>query len=223
VIPEAGYLREVERLCRAHDAFLIVDEIQTGLGRLGTLWGLDPEGIAPDVMLVAKGLSGGVVPVGAAVATAGAFRGLNDDPFLHSSTYAGNPLAAAAAKAAVETTIEEDVPARAAALGTRILELLSDALREGCPELVADVRGRGLLIAAEFRQDHFAADFMFELLGQGVIISTSLNAQRTARLHPPVVMDESDVEWLAGALRASAESIGRRYSTQTKGAGNATR
>ena len=95
IVPPAGYLAAVQRICRRHDALLIVDEVQTGLGRLGTWWGGDPEGLEPDVMLVGKGLSGGVVPVAAVVATAAAYRPFDRDPFLHSSTFAGSPLAAA--------------------------------------------------------------------------------------------------------------------------------
>lgn len=224
VIPPDGYLADVERICREHDTFLIVDEIQTGLGRLGTLWGMEPEGITPDAMLVAKGLSGGVMPVGALVATTAAFTGLNEDPMLHSSTYAGNPLAMAAARAAIDTIVDEDIPARARELGPRVKEALQAGLDAGCPDLVTEVRGRGLLVAVEFNEDHYAADFMFELLGNGVIISTSLNTHRIARLHPSAVMSDEDVDRLASALAKSAESIGKRYGKPTaKGAAHASR
>src|SRR5262249_17870045 len=92
IVPPAGYLRTVRDLCDQNGAFLILDEIQTGLGRLGAWWGADREAISPDILLVGKGLSGGCVPVAAAVTTPRAFEPLNRDPLLHSSTFGGNPL-----------------------------------------------------------------------------------------------------------------------------------
>ncbi len=121
IIPPDGYLRDVQAICRRHGAMLIFDEIQTGLGRFGTWWGADREDVTPDVLLVGKGLSGGCVPVAAAVATPQAFAALNRDPLLHSSTFAGSPLAAVAARATIEVICDEDLVGRANALGARLL------------------------------------------------------------------------------------------------------
>jgi putrescine aminotransferase len=213
VVPSRGYLREVERLCRERHAFLIFDEIQTGLGRLGTWWGADIEGVTPDAMLVGKILSGGIVPVGAVVATSEAFQPLNMDPLIHSSTYGGNPVAMAAVQATLEAIEREDAVARADRLGAAIKSLLSDALGDACGDLVEEVRGVGLLLAVEFKADHFAGDFVFELLSRHVIVSTSLNTNRVVRLHPSITISESDLVWLHDAVQESAAAVSKRFGS----------
>jgi putrescine aminotransferase len=213
VIPRAGYLRDVERICRKHNAFLILDEIQTGLGRLGVWWGAMIEGITPDVLLVGKILSGGLIPVGAVVATTDAFEPLNLDPLIHSSTYSGNPVAMAAVQATLEAIEREDAVSRAGRLGAEIKALLMDALSDACQDLVEEVRGMGLLIAVEFKADHLAGDFVFELLRRHVIVSTSLNTNRVVRLHPSITISDSDLAWLRGAVEESAAAVSSRFGT----------
>jgi putrescine aminotransferase len=212
IIPADGYLRAVRELCDRHGALLVLDEIQTGLGRLGSWWGADREGVSPDLLLTGKGLSGGVVPVAALVATADVFGPLNEDPVLHSSTYAGNPLAMAAASAAIATIEEEGIIERAATIGARLLDELVALRRDVAPTVLAAVRGRGLLLALQFAEDHHAGDFVLELLARRVIISTSLNVNRVVRLHPAAVIGEEDIQWLLGALRESASAIEHRYA-----------
>ena len=107
VVPPPGYLREVADLCTENDALLIVDEIQTGMGRLGTWWGIEAEQVVPDILLVGKGLSGGVVPIAAMVATPRAYAPFAKDPYLHTSTFAGSPLACAAATATIGVIHDE--------------------------------------------------------------------------------------------------------------------
>ncbi|HEX8067909.1 MAG TPA: aminotransferase class III-fold pyridoxal phosphate-dependent enzyme [Thermoleophilaceae bacterium] len=209
VIPPPGYLAEVERACREHDAFLIVDEIQTGLGRLGRWWGVDREGVRPDVMLVGKGLSGGVVPVAAAVATERAYSILDRDPMLQTATFAGSPVAMAAATAAVTAIGEEGIVERARRLGARLLAGVEEAVRSGCPELVVDVRGEGLLIGVELAEPGLVGELTLELLARGVIVNHSLNAHAVLRLTPPAVMEEADVEELLDALADAARAVGR--------------
>ena len=212
VIPADGYLSGVRELCDRHGALLVLDEVQTGLGRLGTMWGADHDGVAPDVLLCGKGLSGGIVPVAAVVATPEVYAPLSQDPFLHSSTYAGNPLAMAAARAAVQTIAGDGIVDRARSLGEELLREIAAIAAECAPTVVTDVRGRGLLLAIEFAEDHFALDLVVDLLARGVIVSTSLNAHRVVRLHPAAVMDGDDVARLLGALRASATAIEARHA-----------
>lgn len=138
----------MSRLCRTYGAFLIVDEIQTGLGRLGSWWGMDADAASglppqPDVLLVGKGLSGGVVPVAAMVATAAAYGPFSRDPYLHTSTFAASPIACAAALAAVEALDREGVVPRAKALGERLLAGVRAACALYTGGLVREVRGRG--------------------------------------------------------------------------------
>jgi putrescine aminotransferase len=206
VLPPAGYLRGVAEACRESGAFLVVDEVQTGLGRLGSWWGVDAENVCPDALLVGKGLSGGVVPVAAMVARADAYAPFSRDPFLHTSTFGGSPLACSAALATIETLRAGDLIARAARLG----ELLLDAVRSVCgewsPGMVAEVRGRGLLIGVEFRDQTAVGEVALALLDRGILVNHSFNAARVLRLTPPAVLSEDEValflSGLDGALRA---------------------
>jgi putrescine aminotransferase len=209
VIPPPGYLRGVAELCAAHGAFLVVDEIQTGLGRLGTWWGIDPEGFVPDVMLVGKGLSGGVVPVAAMIARPDAYTPFSRDPYLHSSTFAGSPLACAAALAAVETIQAEQIVPRAAALGARVLDGVRDVCARHGQALVAEVRGRGLLIGVECRQEAYVGELVLELIDRGVLVNHSLNASRVLRLTPPAVIDDDHLDVFLTTFDDAVRAVAR--------------
>lgn len=148
-IPPEGYLKEVRRITQERGVLLILDEVQTGLGRTGKLWAAEWEGIAPDLLTSAKALGGGVMPISATVARPEIFEILRKEPLIHSSTFGGNPLAAAAALAALEVILEEGLPQRAHELGTRFLSELQK-LAEAHPSLLQEVRGRGLMIGLEF-------------------------------------------------------------------------
>ncbi|MCX4813543.1 aminotransferase class III-fold pyridoxal phosphate-dependent enzyme [Streptomyces sp. NBC_01239] len=205
-IPPVGYLAEAAALCRVYGAFLIVDEVQTGLGRLGTWWGVDPEGVVPDVLLVGKGLSGGVVPVAAMVATKDAYGPFSRDPYLHTSTFGASPIACAAALAAVETIDREDIVGRAASLGRQLLAGVEDVCAPYRGHLVHDVRGRGLLIGIEFTRAQAVGETLLELVGRGVLVNHSLNSTRVLRLTPPAIADADEtrlfLDTLAEALKA---------------------
>lgn len=200
VIPPPGYLAAVQRLCRANDAFLIVDEIQTGLGRTGTMWAHQPEIDCPDVLLVGKALSGGVVPVSAVLATATAFRPFADDPTLHSSTFGGSPLASAAVIATVGALVAGDTAARAAELGERMLATVGDLCAQYVGRTVREVRGRGLLIGIEFTRPDLAAELVTDLLAHGVIVNHSLGASAVVRLTPPAVLTDDQERTVLVAL-----------------------
>lgn len=219
VIPPPGYLRHVRHRCTQTGALLIADEIQTGLGRLGRWWGVDATGagtesVVPDVLLVGKILSGGVIPVGAVIATDGVFAPLDADPLLHSSTYAGNPLAAVAATETIRVIAREGLVERSAALGLEILAMTRDIVSTHCPDLVREVRGAGLLIGIDFAAPDLAAEFMMALLEQRVITSYSLNTHTVLRLTPPAVLDRADLDFLACALTAAARDLTRRNCTR---------
>ena len=206
-IPPAGYLRAVRELCDRTGALLILDEIQTGLGRLGAWWGADLAGIRPDVLLAGKILGGGVIPVGAVLATAELFAPLNADPLLHSSTFAGSPLAAAAVTATVGVIAEEGLVERDWLLGGQVTELAQDAVDRYCPSLVQQVRSQGLLIGIDFISAEMATEFMMNLLNERVIPSFSLNSSNVLRLTPSALMDAADLQWLGTALRRAAEQL----------------
>ena len=210
-LPPPGYLRAAELACREHGAMLVLDEIQTGLGRVGAWWAADREGVVPDVLLAGKSLSGGVVPVAAAVASPEAFEPLCRDPLIHSSTFGGAPLAAAAARAAIGVIEDEGLVERSARLGAELLEGLRTAAEAEMPHVVADVRGAGLLIGVELRSEVAAAELVLELVSERILTNHSFNAGRVVRLTPPAVMTDAEAEWLLRGFAAAAAAIGRRY------------
>ncbi|MDN3297068.1 aminotransferase class III-fold pyridoxal phosphate-dependent enzyme [Streptomyces ficellus] len=207
VIPPAGYLRDVAALCREYDAFFVLDEVQTGLGRLGHWWGADREGVVPDVLLVGKGLSGGVVPVSAAVATAEAFGAFDKDPFIHTSTFSGSPLAMAAAQGAIRAIKEEGLVDASRELGARLVRELDRIARQALGDRLLEVRGAGLLIGIEFTEQGLAGDLLLELLAEGVIANHSLNSHMVLRLTPPAVLTEEDVAFLLAAYSRAVANL----------------
>ncbi|MCX4690682.1 aminotransferase class III-fold pyridoxal phosphate-dependent enzyme [Kitasatospora purpeofusca] len=212
ILPPPGYLREVENACRAHNALLVLDEVQTGLGRLGTWWGADREDVVPDILLVGKGLSGGVIPVAAMVATATAYAPFNRDPFIHTSTFGASPIACAAAEAAVETLWTEGLVERGAAIGARLIDGLDAILTDTCPHLVKEVRGAGLLIGIELIDERIAGEFVLELVQAGLLVNHSLNSHRVIRLTPAATLSDDDIDLLFARFHQAATSIAATHT-----------
>lgn len=212
-IPPAGYLREVRELCNQHGAIFVLDEIQTGLGRLGRWWGADRDGITPDILLVGKALSGGIVPVSAMVATPEIFRPFSKDPFIHTSTFSGAPIAMAAARAAVEAIEQDDLVERSARLGTTLLAGMRASVARHCAHLVADVRGVGLLIGVEMAGLGLAGELLSEMVNHHVLVNYSLNAGAVLRFTPPAVMSDGDVDFLLAAFDDACAAVAARYPT----------
>jgi putrescine aminotransferase len=206
IVPPAGYLRSVAALCRQHKAFLVLDEVQTGLGRLGAWWGADREDIVPDVLLAGKALGGGVIPVSALVATDEAFAPFDRDPFIHTSTFSGAPLGMAAVRGALAAIQEDDLVTRADRLGRQ----LSAELGRLCQDIFGDMatlRAVGLLIGVELSVDGLAGELLLELMAAGVIANHSLNSDRVLRLTPPAVLDEREVQFLLDAFEGAARAV----------------
>jgi putrescine aminotransferase len=203
-VPPPGYLRGVRELCDRSGAVFIADEVQTGLGRCGALFACDIEGVVPDVMTLAKGLSGGVIPIGAYVARPGVWNAAYAKaPLLHTSTFGGNPLACAAALAALDVLVEDDLAVNARERGAELLAG-ARALAARYPAAIADVRGVGLLAGVELRNEGYAGTIIPELLKRGVTAAWTLNQQRVIRLEPPLIVDAAQI---ATALRALDEAV----------------
>ncbi len=202
-VPPEGYLKGVRELTRKKGVLMIADEVQTGLGRTGKLFGVDWEEVAPDLMTLAKALGGGVMPIGACVGRREVFEIFRQNPLFHSSTFGGNPLAAAAALAAIEVTLEENLPQRASEMGRYLMEGLQ-ALKAQYPHLIEEVRGRGLLLGVEFTDADIGALVVAELAERGVITAFGLNNPKVVRLEPPLIIGKEHVD---EALTAFSESL----------------
>ncbi|MGH3758283.1 aspartate aminotransferase family protein [Actinophytocola sp.] len=207
IVPPAGYLPAVAALCAEHGAFLVLDEIQTGLGRLGHWWGGDRDGVVPDVLVAGKALGGGVVPVSAMVATEAAFAPFDRDPFIHTSTFSGAPLGMAAARGALAAIAEEDLVGRAGRIGARLLVELTRLCADVLGDAVAEVRGVGLLIGIECAVEGLAGELLLELMEAGVVANHSLNSDRVLRLTPPAVLDERERQYLLDAFERAARAV----------------
>jgi putrescine aminotransferase len=216
-IPPPGYLQDVAQKCRKHGAVLVLDEILTGLGRVGSWWAADREEVIPDVLLAGKALSGGVMPVAAALATAELYEPLARDPLLHTSTFGGAPLAAAAVKATIETIEVEGLIDRANQLGGSILQTLEVLAQSEAGHLIGGIRGAGLLLGIEFVNQLAAGEFTLQMLSQGILVNHSFNASRVIRLTPPAVMSEEELQWLLRGLSSSIKALADTYPGKPEG------
>jgi putrescine aminotransferase len=209
-IPHDDYLRGVRQLCDEFGALLVLDEVQTGMGRTGKMFCYEHYGVVPDILCLAKAFGGGVVPAGAVVANRDVFSRLFDNPFLHTTTFGGNPLACAAALATINVLIEERLPERAAIVGERMLDGLRAAAREH-RGIVVDVRGKGLMMAMEF-VDH-AAGFELgkHLLEMGVLVSGTLVNAQVVRVEPPLTITEEQANYVCGAVAKALEIMSTTF------------
>src|SRR5947209_5151440 len=181
-LPAEGYLQAVRRLCDEQNVLLMLDEIQTGVGRCGTLWAYEQYGIEPDVMTLAKGLAGGV-PIGAILAkeqVAACFV-----PGDHGSTFGGNPLATAAGYSVLKYIVDNDLPAEVARKGEQLLQRLHGI--EDRHHEIAEVRGRGLLCAVQFQTD-IADAVMRACTEQGLLVN--MLRGNTVRFSPPLTVSD---------------------------------
>ncbi len=197
IVPPRDYFKSVREICDRAGALLILDEIQTGLGRTGKMWASEHWGVLPDIMAVSKGLGGGV-PLGAALAKSEIVESLKRGE--HTSTFAGNPLACAAGSATLEFIMKNDLPGKAEVLGRRMKDGLSKIASEH--RISREVRGMGLMLALEARVD--IREPLLEALREGVIFAYS--GREVFRFLPPIVIDDSQIarglEVLGGVLSA---------------------
>jgi acetylornithine/N-succinyldiaminopimelate aminotransferase len=191
-VPADGYLAGLRAICDAAGALLILDEIQTGLGRTGAMLALEREGVVPDILTLGKGLGGGF-PVAAFLTTEAVAKTVRLGD--HGTTFGGNPLACAAADAVLRVVVEERLPARAAALGERLMERLRSFAAEH-PDRVETVRGRGLLVGLVLRDAEAAAALPLRALERGVLVNVT--AGRVVRFFPALNIPEEDL-WPAVA------------------------
>ncbi len=212
-IPPPGYLRAAREACDRAGALLIADEVQTGLGRCGMLFGCDRDGVVPDVMTLAKGLSGGVMPAGAYIARASVWNAAYAKaPLLHTSTFGGGELACAAALAAMDVLQEDGLVENARERGAQLLEGCR-AIAAEYPEVIREARGLGLLVGVELTNEGYGGWIIPEMVKAGVTAAWTLNQQRVIRLEPPLVVTAQEVERALAALRAgvatAVQKLGR--------------
>jgi len=192
-MPGPNYLRDVRELCDEHNVLLILDEIQTGMGRTGKFFAYEHFGITPDIMTLAKGLGGGV-PIGAMLATdkvASSFQ-----PGNHASTFGGNPLVCAAAVATIETLLEDGFILDQCNRMSEYLTEKLEQLREEFPSLIIEIRGKGLLLGIELARD--GDPIVRECLEKGMLVNCA--AGNVLRFIPPLIVQKKDIDRLIDVL-----------------------
>ncbi len=194
IIPPAGYLKEVAEICRKNNVLFMADEIQTGLGRTGKLFASLYEDVRPDVTIIGKAMAGGFYPVSAVLADK-AILGLFK-PGEHGSTFGGNPLAAAVARAALKVIRDENLPERSRMLGEYFMEQLAEI---PSPH-VREVRGRGLLIGVELKPEARGARRFCEALQQRGILAKETH-DSVIRFAPPLIIDRETIDWALPSIR----------------------
>jgi ornithine--oxo-acid transaminase len=188
IIPPAGYLKEVKTVCEKNNVLLILDEIQTGLGRTGKILAEEHEGIEADLTLIGKALSGGFCPISAVLSNAEVLGVLK--PGEHGSTFGGNPLACAVARTAIKVLIDENMIENAAVMGEYFLSRLSEIKSP----YIKEVRGKGLMIGVELiHEAEGARQFCEKMMLRGVLCKET--HENIIRFSPPLVITKDEIDW----------------------------
>ncbi|HOH19603.1 MAG TPA: ornithine--oxo-acid transaminase [Anaerolineaceae bacterium] len=194
IIPPAGYLKRIREICQQNNVLLIADEIQTGLGRTGKLFACNHEDVRADMVIIGKALSGGFYPVSAVLADQ-AILGLFK-PGEHGSTFGGNPLAAAIARAALKVLVDERLVENSAAMGEYFIEQLAEIPSRH----IREVRGKGLLIGVELKPEARGARRFCEALQQRGILAKETH-EHVIRFAPPLIISKETIDWALPIIR----------------------
>jgi len=187
IVPPDDYLPTVRRICTERGVLLILDEVQTGLGRTGKMFGCDHNSVVPDIMCLGKAISGGVIPCAAFHTTDEIFNSFHPNPFYHTSTFGANPMATTAAAATIQTLQEERLVERCAEMGAHFMFGLK-LLQARYPSIIRDVRGRGLLIGVEIVDAKVGESLAQRMFDRNVLIAYTLNKPEVIRIEPPFVI-----------------------------------
>jgi putrescine aminotransferase len=206
IVPPDEYWPRLREICTRYGVLLIADEVQTGMGRTGKMFGVEHWDVAPDIMCLGKALGGGVMPLSAFIATPEIWKVLEPNPFIHSSTFGGNPLACAAGIAAVNVTLEEDLPGQAAATGEYFITELRRIQKHYSDHLV-EVRGLGLLIGLEFVDSEFGYAVAAGLFKRGVLVAGTLLNAKTLRIEPALNIPRELVDEVLEKLEETLKEL----------------
>jgi putrescine aminotransferase len=204
-----GYLAAARELCDRYGAMLIFDEIQSGMGRSGKMFACEHDGVTPDLMALGKGFGGGVMPIGAVVGTPRTWERYIENPFLHTTTFGGNPVACAAAIATLNVLLEEDLPRQAGEKGEYLLGKFAE-LGAKYPDLLVEWRGRGLMLGLEFSDNEKGYEVAKELFARQILIGGTYINARTLRVEPPLTIGYEQLDRFLAALDESMAVVSGR-------------
>jgi putrescine aminotransferase len=200
IVPPDDFWPRLREMTRRYGVLLIADEVQTGMGRTGKLWGVDHWGVEPDILAVAKSLGGGVMPVSAFCSTEEIWQVMMyPNPFIHTNTTGGGPLACSAAIAAIHITLRDKLWEQAAAKGAYLIPKL-EALAVTYPQVFERITGRGLLIGMHFRNPEVGYRVAAGLFRRGVLVAGTLISANTVRIEPPLVISYEQIDEVLNRL-----------------------
>lgn len=209
IVPPDDFWPRVRAVTKKYGVLLIADEVQTGLGRTGKLWGVNHWDVVPDILATAKSLGGGVMPVSAVTTTEEIFKPMMyPNPFMHTTTTGGGALACAAAIAAINVTLRDRLWEGAAAKGSYLIEKVTE-IAEEFPQLYKEVTGRGLLIGQHFQSPELGYKIAAELFKRGVVVAGTLTSAQTIRIEPPLIIEQSEIDEGLNRLRDAVGVVAR--------------
>ena len=211
IVPPDEYLPAVREICSRRGVLLLLDEVQTGLGRTGEMFGCNHSGVVPDIMSLGKAISGGVIPCAAFHTTDEIFNSFHPNPFYHTSTFGANPMATTAAAATMQTLQEENLVLRSNKMGDYFRRGL-DQLRELFPQIIRDVRGRGLLIGVEIVDAKIGESLAARMFERNVLIAYTLNKPEVIRIEPPLIITRELIDTALERFEDSLQEVSRHHA-----------
>ncbi|MEI6290434.1 MAG: aminotransferase class III-fold pyridoxal phosphate-dependent enzyme, partial [Chloroflexota bacterium] len=209
IVPPDDFWPRVRASTKKYGTLLIADEVQTGLGRTGKLWGVDHWEVVPDILAVAKALGGGVMPVSAVCTTEEIFTPMMyPNPFMHTTTTGGGALACSAAIAAINVTLRDDLPGQAAEKGEYMIKKVK-ALAEKYPQVYNLVTGKGLLIGQHFKSPELGYKVASAMFKRGVVVAGTLTSAQTIRIEPPLVISYPEIDEGLNRLSDSVAEVAK--------------
>lgn len=209
IVPPDDFWRRVRAVTKKYGVLLIADEVQTGLGRTGKLWGVNHWDVTPDILATAKSLGGGVMPVSSVTTTEEIFKPMMyPNPFMHTTTTGGGALACAAAIAAINITLRDRLWEGAASKGAYLKEKVGE-LADEFPQLYEKITGAGLLIGQHFRTPELGYKVASGLFKRGVLVAGTLTSAQTIRIEPALTIEKSEIDEGLNRLRDAIDEVAK--------------
>ncbi len=206
IVPPDDYWPKLRKICDKYGVLLIADEVQTGFGRTGKLFGVDHWNVTPDIMCFGKALGGGVIAMSGFFASAKIWKVLEPNPFMHTTTTGGNPVACAAALAQISVLLEEDLAGQAAEKGAYIKQKLGE-IHKKHPYVLTDVTGKGLLLGMVFNDDEVGFKVVSGLFKRGILVAGTLNNSQVVRVEPALNIPYPLIDKFLAELEEVIQSI----------------
>ncbi|MBP7587256.1 MAG: putrescine aminotransferase [Thermoanaerobaculia bacterium] len=215
IVPPDDFWPRIRKACDEYGALLIADEVQTGMGRTGKMFGVEHWNTVPDILCLGKALGGGVMPLSAFVSTPKIWSVLEKNPFIHTSTFGGNPLACAAGIAAIHVTLEEDLVGQAHKKGRYLLGELM-ALQMRYDRVLRKAQGKGLLLGLEFENTEIGYKVVANLFKRGVLVAGTLTNSRVVRIEPALNISDALIDEVLDILEETLKEVDRETATITR-------